>query len=58
MFWWARAIFGVYSIGFILTFWLNVMVGPLTLGLCLLRAVVWPIWVTIGWPHGVPLTMD
>lgn len=58
MTWWAWTIIGIYVLGFVLIFWLNANIGPVTLGLALLRAAVWPIWVTTGWPAGVPLTMD
>lgn len=48
----------VYVVGFIAVLWFNLMIGPLTFGLCLLRALVWPVWVTTGYPHGAPLMMD
>lgn len=43
---------GVYLLGLGLFFWVNLMSGPVTPGLSLLRAAVWPIWITTGWPEG------
>lgn len=48
-------IVAIYFLGFGAIFVLNVAMGPVTLGLCLLRAILWPLWVLTGIPHGVPL---
>lgn len=58
MAWVIWTLVGVYSVGFTLFLSLELMVGPVTPGLALLRAVVWPIFWATGWPHGVPLPMD
>jgi hypothetical protein len=58
MTWWIWTIIAVYLVGFVFFLFLNLNIGPLTLGLCLLRALLWPLWVTTGIPHGTPLTMD
>lgn len=51
-------IFWIYLAGFAAIFAINICVGPVTLGLALLRALVWPIWWLTGLPHGAPMTMD
>lgn len=43
---------GVYLLGFAAVLCVNVFAGPVTLGLALLRAVVWPLWVATGIPEG------
>lgn len=43
---------GAYTIGFVGIFALNASIGPVTLGLALERAVVWPIWIATGHPQG------
>ncbi len=58
MAWWIWTLIGIYVVGFVLTLWFNLAIGPLTLGLCLLRAAMWPIFWATGWPHGSPLPMD
>jgi len=56
--WWAWTIISIYAVGFVFFLWLNLMSGPLTLGLCLLRALLWPLWIATGIPHGAPMVMD
>jgi hypothetical protein len=46
-------ILAIYLVGFGAIFALNIAMGPVTLGLSLLRAIVWPLWVLTGIPHGV-----
>jgi hypothetical protein len=48
----------IYIAGFLLVLWMNIASGPVTLGLSLLRAVVWPLYLATGWPHGVVGGMD
>lgn len=59
MAWWAWTLIGIYVVGFVLIFIGHVaylqMVSP---SLALVRALVWPIFLATGWPHGVPMTMD
>lgn len=47
-----RWLIGIYTAGFIGVFILNASIGPVTLGLALLRAVIWPVWVATGRPQG------
>lgn len=49
---------GIYVLGFLLFFFMELTVGPVTPGLALLRAAVWPIFWATGWPHGSPTIMD
>jgi hypothetical protein len=53
------ALGGIWVMGAILVFAFHArylqMVTP---GLALLRAVVWPLYLTTGWPRGTPLSMD
>ena len=56
--WWGWTIIAVYVVGFILVFWANIAVGPVTPGLSLVRAVVWPLYVTTGRPYGYRAQMD
>ena len=58
MAWWIWTLIGIYVAGFALFFWVNLMIGPVTRGLALLRAAVWPIFWLTGWPHGTQLPMD
>ena len=51
--WWIGTLIVIYIIGFVAALALNLTSGPLTFSLCLLRALVWPIWVATGWPQGV-----
>lgn len=55
---WGWIAFRVYVIGFVLVFGFNIALGPITMGLSLMRGAVWPVYVTTGWPHGTPLRMD
>jgi hypothetical protein len=45
MTWWIWTIIGVYVAGFIIAFWANVSMGMITLGLALLRSILWPFWL-------------
>lgn len=56
--WWVWTILLVYVIGFLFVLFVNLLSGPITPGLALLRAVFWFIWIPTGWPHGTPLPMD
>lgn len=33
-------------------------VPNVTIGLMVLRSILWPLWILTGSPHGVPLVMD
>jgi hypothetical protein len=59
MAWWMRTILAIYIAGFlaVLIFHLALL-QMVTPGLALLRAIVWPIFLLTGWPHGAPLPMD
>lgn len=48
---------GLYVAGFLLMMWMQAYM-PVTLGLALLRAALWPLWMLTGLPHGEPLPMD
>lgn len=49
----------IYAIGFALIIVLHLLALPMvTPALGLLRALVWPIWLITGWPHGTSLPMD
>jgi hypothetical protein len=52
-YWWALV--GVYGFGFVLALWFNMYLGMITLPLCILRALLWPIWLTTNWLDGEPL---
>ena len=60
--WWVWlliAIAVVYAGGFILVFAVHVtFLHMVTAELAFYRALVWPIFLTTGWPHGTPLPMD
>lgn len=45
----------IYALGFPVFLALNLTIGPVTPALALLRAVLWPLWVVTGIPHGVPV---
>lgn len=47
--WWMLI---VYAVGFGATFAFNISIGPVTPGLSLLRAAVWPLYWLTGWPAG------
>lgn len=55
---WFWLLFWIYLAGFAFFFWIELTVGPVTPGLALLRALVWPIFWLTGWPHGQHLRMD
>jgi hypothetical protein len=50
----------IYVIGFVFIFWFHITSMPVTPGLALLRALLWPAWIISGgeWPHGTPMPMD
>lgn len=56
MWWWIGGI-AIYIVGFVLTMIVHVQL-PVTRGLALLRAAVWPVYITTGWPRGEPTMMD
>jgi hypothetical protein len=58
MAWWIWTLAGIYIVGFVMVFMFNMAIGPITPGLCLLRAAVWPWFILTGQPHGIPLRMD
>ena len=45
----------VYMLGFAGVLFINISVGPVTFGLSVFRAAVWPVWVLTGRPKGQPL---
>lgn len=47
----------LYLAGFLFVLWIHTQM-PVTLGLALVRAAAWPVWITVGWPHGESLPMD
>lgn len=50
-YWWM--IIGIYVAGFIWTTFANPwFASPITFGLCMLRAVLWPVYLATGWPSG------
>lgn len=49
---------GFYVAGFIFVFWIHSAGTPATLGLVLLRCLLWPLWIVTGIPAGTPLRMD
>lgn len=57
MAWWMWTIIGIYGAGFLFAFWFNAMLGNITLGLTLLRSLLWPLWLA-GKIPGEPLPMD
>ena len=48
----------IYVAGFVLTYIVNINIGPVTPGLSLLRAFVWPLWWLTGKPEGERMRMD
>lgn len=48
----------IYLIGFAFVFSIEIMAGPVTFGLALVRALVWPLYLFFGIPKGVRLPMD
>jgi hypothetical protein len=56
MIWWiCWTLIGLYAAGFCFTFWINASAGPITVGLAVFRAIVWPLWMATGWPQGEPV---
>lgn len=49
-----KLLIGIYLVGFVFFFWIELTVGPVTPALAFLRALVWPIFWATGWPHGAP----
>lgn len=59
MMWWLLwTSLGLYGVGFLFFFWVNLNSGPVTIGLAFIRALVWPIWIATGWPEGQRFPMD
>lgn len=55
MIWWLVGVaYGIVVVG---AMYINSQL-PVTLPLALLRSIVWPIWLTTGWPHGQRMPMD
>lgn len=52
------SLFSIYLIGFAVVFAAEAGSGPVTLGLSLVRASVWPIYISTGWPKGQRARMD
>lgn len=44
---------GAYLVIFFLILALNLTMGPVTPALSFMRALLWPIWIATGYPHGV-----
>jgi len=42
----------IYIIGFMFIFSMNLAISPVTVGLSLVRALVWPYYVATGKPKG------
>lgn len=55
---WLWAFGAIYILGFAAVLWFNLNLGPITFGLALFRAVVWPLYVFTGIPVGQSLPMD
>ncbi|WP_291869620.1 hypothetical protein [Bradyrhizobium sp.] len=47
----------IYGVAAILAFFFNMSIGPVTLGLALLRGALWPLWL-MGFIQGQRLPMD
>jgi uncharacterized membrane protein YozB (DUF420 family) len=58
MTWWLFLLIAVYVSGFTFVLWFNLNLGMISIPLALLRAVVWPLYVTTGRPHGRQMPMD
>ncbi len=59
MTWWIWLLIGVYVAVFLLIFISHLMyLQMVTPALAFWRALLWPLWIVIGFPRGVPLTMD
>lgn len=57
MTWVFIALVALYCIGFSLILVVN-LGGPVTLGLALFRAAVWPVYLASGWPYGQRARID
>lgn len=55
---WVWAFGTVYVLGFVFVLWIGISMGPVTFGLALLRALVWPWYLVFGTPAGTTLPMD
>lgn len=55
---WVYMGLAVYMLGFVLILTGNVLSGPVTPALSLLRATVWPLWIATGIPRGYRGPMD
>lgn len=53
----ALIVVGIYVAGAVLAFIININIGPVTPGLALLRALLWPLWLA-GMIRGQRLPMD
>ncbi len=49
---------GLYFLGFLGVFVLNLNIGPVTPALAFVRAIVWPMWLATGKPAGERARMD
>lgn len=57
--WVWNTIAAVYLVGFLLILILTLIAAPnVTFALALLRALLWPVFITTGHPQGAPMTMD
>jgi hypothetical protein len=39
---------GAYVLGFVVFFWMNLTIGPVTAELAFWRATFWPVWIWIN----------
>lgn len=53
-----RAAVAVYLMMFLLILALNASIGPVTPGLALARAALWPVWIATGHPSGTVTVYD
>ena len=58
MTWWGWTIIVIYLVGFAFFFLAEATMGPVTPGLALFRATVWPVYWATGWPQGQRARMD
>lgn len=56
--WWLLGFAIFYAAGFSMILILNLCIGPVTPGLALVRAAVWPVWIATGRPEGQRAMMD
>lgn len=45
---WVYVIGAVYVLGFVFVLWIGITMGPVTFGLALVRALVWPLYLFWG----------